>query len=502
VISSAVLVVSADDCAVDSADKVDCGYSTIQQDECESKGCCWQAVDGDPYCFYKANMPHPAPAPTTAPVSCFAAADEVTEPFSSDEVATMRSYFLANVNIEGFGTVVAGFNDASAVGGSYYYHWERDGAKTMRALQETNAASNVSDYMLSYANWVVQAQNFEDPNGIDVRIEPKYYLPDGGVFSDGWCRPQNDGPGLRAISLMIYANSLGTDSDIVKNLLWTGDSNVNNGGAIKHDLDWVVDGYNTNTCDLWEEVQSSDFFWNKVTMKKALYEGVIFAKAMGDESTASTYQATLDTINATLFSDHWTDDGDYVYESTNRMKDGAVIVGFNDGYIEADGMYAPTSAEVAATIKNYNMEFCHEWNINTIDTANGLPGVLYGRYPGDTYAGGNPWVLSTSALANLFYRGAIQIATEGMPDSDAQELWAEVFGISSFPSSTSDAADLFFRGGDGILLRLRSHVESDGFHLAEQIDRETGEQESAEDLTWSYAETLSAMASRDAYLAL
>lgn len=40
---------------------------------------------------------------------------------------------------------------------SYYYHWARDGAKTMRALQET-APNGTEDetisYMNSYANWV------------------------------------------------------------------------------------------------------------------------------------------------------------------------------------------------------------------------------------------------------------------------------------------------------------------------------------------------------------
>ncbi len=74
----------------------------------------------------------------------------------------------------------------------------------MRALQEAGAAQDdaaAAAYMEAYAGWVLQAQNFEDPNGIDVRLEPKYYLPDGGVFDEGWCRPQNDGPGLRAISL-------------------------------------------------------------------------------------------------------------------------------------------------------------------------------------------------------------------------------------------------------------------------------------------------------------
>jgi GH15 family glucan-1,4-alpha-glucosidase len=39
--------------------------------------------------------------------------------------------------------------------------------------------------------------------------------------------------------------------------------------------------------------------------------------------------------------------------------------------------------------------------------------------------------------------------------------------------------------GDGVLLRLRSHVEQDGFHLAEQIDENDGTQISAADLTWS-----------------
>ena len=63
---------------------------------------------------------------------------------------------------------------------------------------------------------------------------------------------------------MIYATSLGSTSDVVKSLLWTGDAAMNNGGAIKHDLDWVVSGWDSNTCDLWEEIQSSDFFWNRV----------------------------------------------------------------------------------------------------------------------------------------------------------------------------------------------------------------------------------------------
>lgn len=393
--------------------------------------------------------------------------------------------------------------DASAVGGSYYYHWARDGAKTMRALQETNAASNVTAYLESYSNWVVQVHGFSDPNGIDVRIEPKFFLPDGPVFDEGWCRPQNDGPGLRAISLMLFANTVGLDAEVVTSLLWTGSGGAHFGGAIKHDLDWVVTGWDSNTCDLWEEVQSSDFFWNRVTMKKAMLDGASFADAFGDGASAETYRATAAAINATLLSAHWDpSDGGFVFESSNRKKDGAVIVGFNDGYTAEDGLFAPASLEVASTVRNYNLEFCHEWAINPTDTSAGVPGVLYGRYPGDSYAGGNPWVLSSSALANLFYRAASQVKQEGLPSEAAAAAWAEALNIDRLPSGNSAAADAFLRAGDSVLLRVRHHVEADGFHLDEQLDRTTGAQKSAKDLTWSYAETLSAVDSRSKFLAL
>jgi len=47
-----------------------------------------------------------------------------------------------------------------------------------------------------------------------------------------------------------------------------------------------------------------------------------------------------------------------------------------------------------------------EYAINQADNKAGLPGVLIGRYPGDSYAGGNPWQLLTAVLAELFYKGA------------------------------------------------------------------------------------------------
>ena len=45
--------------------------------------------------------------------------------------------------------------------------------------------------------------------------------------------------------------------------------------------------------------------------------------------------------------------------------------------------------------------------------------------------------------------------------------------------------------------RLYGYVKGDGGHIAEQIDRNNGNQKSANDLTWSFANILSAMQARD-----
>jgi glucoamylase len=112
----------------------------------------------------------------------------------------MRNYFLANINIDGKGGIVAA-PDTDTPGGSYYYHWMRDGALSMRCLQDTNPGSfsDIEATVKSYIQWVLHVQSEADPNGQDVRTEPKFMLPNGEVVTAAWCRPQNDGPGLRLV---------------------------------------------------------------------------------------------------------------------------------------------------------------------------------------------------------------------------------------------------------------------------------------------------------------
>lgn len=172
----------------------DSGFMGVTETDCINKGCCWvpvaNALTGDtPWCYYKAG----------ASTSCFVLQESLQEPFSDSELATMNDYFFANINIESKGGVVAA-PDYDTPGGSYYYHWMRDGALTMRTVQET--ASNftsIEDTMKTYVQWVLNVQSEADPNGQDVRTEPKFMLPNGEVFTGAWCRPQNDGPGLQVV---------------------------------------------------------------------------------------------------------------------------------------------------------------------------------------------------------------------------------------------------------------------------------------------------------------
>lgn len=69
-------------------------------------------------------------------------------------------------------------------------------------------------------------------------------------------------------------------------------------------------------------------------------------------------------------------------------------------------IYGPSSQEAAATIAQLTKTFCREYKINQEALVAGKSGIVIGRYPGDHYAGGNPWQLLTAVLGETFYLGA------------------------------------------------------------------------------------------------
>ena len=91
---------------------------------------------------------------------------------------------------------------------------------------------------------------------------------------------------LRATTLIAWAdaksNSTASDVD-----LWS---------LIQTDLDWVAENWSSQGCDLWEEIRSDDFFWNRFTARKALTDGAAFATKQGDSDRASKYGAAAKAV--------------------------------------------------------------------------------------------------------------------------------------------------------------------------------------------------------------
>jgi glucoamylase len=491
----------------------DCGYSGINQQQCEAKGCCWAPVENNPanlpWCIFKTNGT--LPPPWTPP------ADGL--PFNASEISQMESYFMQNLNVccldsnesggqtcQNCGGVVASPDYQTGPGGSYVYAWQRDAALSMRALMtavNSSSAQNTETLMKNYVGWVLANQVAPDPNGIDVRGEPKFMLPKPGVpFAGGWCRPQNDGPGLRAGTLAMFAQWLldNGQEQYVRKYLWTGSPQLN-GGAIPYDLDYAVATYNASSCDAWEEIRSNDLFWNRYTTRHGLTLGAKLAARLGDAAAAAKYQAAANAIASTI-GVHW--NGQFVYESTNRQEDSIVACAFNNGYL-GDGVFAPSSLEVAGTLDTLSKLFASTLYVNQVDSGAGVPGVLLGRYRGDGYDGGGVWILTSAALGQAFYEAGTDVAKgNALPSSQALAIWAKLLDLPSPPTSASahQFAVAAQKAGDGVMFRIRKHVESYNFHLSEQLDRTTGVETSATDLTWSYSNVFKAMHARNQLIKL
>ena len=474
--------------------KVDCGIVGIDQQQCTAKGCCWLPVpsgSADPWCFFKGD------APST---TCFgllpASFDD--PPFDEHAIGRMAKYFLANLDVNSTGAVIASPGAVPALPddcpGGYRFHWMRDGALSIQALMDT---SNITGYGMGairpvverYVAWVRDVTAGSD--------EPKWNISAAAPYAFGWCRPQTDGPPLRALSLLAAMDRFAT---------------VDAWALARADLDWVADGDHsvTRSCDLWEEgTDEPNLLWNRVVMRAALLRGAAAAAARGDAAAQAKYERAAKNKVADPWADHVLPGGtlsecpaigqSQACADQGKSLDGVVILALVHAGAAATAVADPASAAIARTVGAYNAAFCKAYPINR----EGQPGILYGRYLRDKYGGdgGNPWVLITAALANLLYRAATSAAARS-PSAEAADAWRATFG-ASFGEATGSFPAAFVAAGDSVLRRLRSHVApTDEDHLFEQIDKRKGSQYNAKDLTWSYAEMLGALAQRRVALAV
>jgi glucoamylase len=267
--------------------------------------------------------------------------------------------------------------------------------------------------------------------------------------------------------------------DFVRSRLYN--SKASAGSVIKRDLEFVSHNWRRPSFDLWEEVEG-DHFYTRMVQRRAMLEGADFASAMGDSGAAQWYAQQGREIERDL-NNFWDSSRGHLLTTRNRtggidyknsQLDSAIILGLLHGSM-GDGFMSFKDYRVQATINKMADAFYRVYPINRDSS---IPGLAIGRYPEDLYAGanfngGNPWVLTTFAFAEAYYRMAEEYQDAG----------------------NSAKATEFTNLGDAYVNRVQYHSHTDG-SLNEQIDRYSGYMMSVEDLTWNYASALTAYFAR------
>lgn len=394
---------------------------------------------------------------------------------------------------------------------NYYYYWVRDGALVMQSVLDLSNQGSKSA-RAAMETFVRFSRDNQIRAGWNLG-EPRFNV-DGSVNTEPWGRPQNDGPALRALLFIRFANQLLAEGrrDYVINELYG--SKLPADTVIKEDLEFTAHHWGEKCIDLWEEVWGYHFF-TRAAQYMALKEGADLADKLGDGGAATFYREQAGFIEKEL-SKHWSEEKDY-YLSTLEMNynvdhpkpsqlDVSVLLAALAAEQES-GILSLTNDRMLKTAIAVEASFKTIYGLNR-DLSTG---TAIGRYPEDHYFGGNPWVLTTAAYAEMNLRIADQIAraktfvlTETQAAYFAEAAAVSKRTVGTLSAGTDIAADRALKTqvvtalqakADRYLERIRRHANQDG-SLSEQYGRDDGQMLSARDLSWSYASFLRALTSR------
>jgi glucoamylase len=153
----------------------------------------------------------------------------------------------------------------------------------------------------------------------------------------------------------------------------------------------VAQYWNQTGFDLWEEVQGSSFF-TIAAQHRALVEGTAFAKSLGEACDGCDSQAPQLLC---FLQDFW--NGSAVISNlANNGRSGldvnsilSSIQTFDPSATCDDSTFQPCSARALLAHKAVVDSFRSIYKVNSGKEAGSA--VAIGRYPEDTYQGGNPW---------------------------------------------------------------------------------------------------------------
>ncbi|KAI0248612.1 glucoamylase [Lactifluus subvellereus] len=437
----------------------------------------------------------------------------ISQPSSVDtylraELPIAKAGLLANIGPDGAkssgaktGIVIA---SPSIKDPDYLFTWVRDSSLVFKVLVDqytTGRDNSLRTLIDNFFTAEAALQQVSNPSGTVITGglgEPKFHI-DGTKITEDWGRPQRDGPALRSTTLITYANWLLRTGNrtFVADTLWP---------VIKLDLDYVATHWNRSTFDLWEELHSSSFFTTAV-QHRVLREGAVLAAQLGQTTSVDTYKTQATNLLCFLQT-YWNPEGGYITANTGGGRSGkdsnTVLASIHTWDIEAGcdaTTFQPCSDKALSNLKVYVDSFRAIYPINA--GINATSAVAVGRYPEDVWYWGNPWYLSTFAVAEQLYDALHTWASVGsLQVTDISLAFFRQFAPSITPgtydSGTSQYSQLtsaIATFADGFVEVAAKYTPPNG-GLSEQYQNKTGAPLSAADLTWSYASVMTAGDSR------
>ncbi|KIK68987.1 carbohydrate-binding module family 20 protein [Collybiopsis luxurians FD-317 M1] len=418
-----------------------------------------------------------------------------------------KAGLLANIGPSGSkssgaksGIVIA---SPSSTNPDYLYTWTRDSAVVFQVIIDqftlgidTSTRGEIDNYVAAQAI----IQQVSNPSGSFTSGglgEPKFNI-DETAFTGAWGRPQRDGPALRSTALITWANFLLSqgNTSYVTNTLWP---------IINADLNYVSQNWNQSTFDLWEEVDSSSFFTTAI-QHRSLRQGIQLANAIGQTSSVSSWTTQAGNLLCFLQS-YWNTAG-YITANTGGGRSGkdanTVLASIHtfDAAAGCDALtFQPCSDVALSNLLTYANAFRSIYSINS-GIANNV-GVATGRYPEDSYMGGNPWYLTTLAVSEQLYdalivwnnQKSLNVTSLSLPFFQLFDSSVTVGTYASTTATFTTLTSAIETYADSFVATVAKYTPSSG-SLSEQYSKSDGSQVSAVDLTWSYAATLTAFDAR------
>ncbi|GJQ13075.1 hypothetical protein GpartN1_g4866.t1 [Galdieria partita] len=422
----------------------------------------------------------------------------------------------------------------------YYYNWIRDAAITMDVVvtlyekaKEPSQVKKLEDILKSYVHYNYIIQRTPNPTGnlTTGGLGAAHYLLNGSAFTGSWCSVENDGPALRAVAVMRFAKEyLRRHGDLSYVKKWIFNNETNPPTTVtRADLDYIVRVWPDPCCGPWETFFVVHF-WDQLLIRKALLQGAKFAEMLGYMNASSYYtkQAKELTSNMSKFISHV---HGVVLESIDAPRDTihetfidtstilAVLYGYND-----DGFYAPDDPYVMNTANLLRLIYKDLFPVNRRRSQD--EGVLFGRFPNDNYDGiatgngvkGNPWFLCTLGMARYYFELAKRFSeyttltihskwmlplldhlgsshSHSMPPVVGEALNHFQVGETLQKAQLCQIAKALLTEADKIVYAVYRHVPETGM-LTEEINRFTGFEQGAKNLTWSYDSFVTAIWSR------